>query len=307
VQLEVGRGSLAHPGDVLLSRRGVDDDQEMVAVARPHDDHVVDDAPRVVAHHRVQQLVGHQPAGIVGHQSLHELGGVLSDFLEKRSGEKVIYQRLAYLMRSGVPDSLAQLVAFNFGSLAADAVVVGWTRGFTFDAVDRAARAVRGGSRLIGTNEDATFPTPEGLVPEAGALLAAVATAAETTPEVAGKPHRATADALTRMVPEGDMRAMVGDRPATDGALAAQLGIPFALVFSGVTREGDPPAQGPAAAFSAVAASAGSASRFNGSASSDPDGTVARYDWSFGDEPSPSMAVQPLPTRTPWPGPTRLR
>jgi 4-nitrophenyl phosphatase len=128
----------------------------------------------------------------------------------------------------------------------ADAVVVGWTRRFTFDAVDRAARAVRGGARLIGTNEDATFPTPEGLVPGAGALLAAVATAAETTPEVAGKPHRATADALIRMVPEGDLRAMVGDRPATDGALAAQLGIPFALVFSGVTREGDPPAQDPA-------------------------------------------------------------
>jgi 4-nitrophenyl phosphatase len=129
----------------------------------------------------------------------------------------------------------------------ADAVVVGWTHGFTFDAVDRAARAVREGARLIGTNEDATFPTPDGLVPGAGALLAAVATAAETTPEVAGKPHRATADALAAMVPDGDLRAMVGDRPATDGVLAAQLGIPFALVFSGVTREGDPPAQGPAA------------------------------------------------------------
>jgi 4-nitrophenyl phosphatase len=85
----------------------------------------------------------------------------------------------------------------------ADAVVVGWTRRFTFDAVDRAARAVRGGARLIGTNEDATFPTPDGLVPGAGALLAAVATAAETTPEVAGKPHRATADALTAWFQRG--------------------------------------------------------------------------------------------------------
>ena len=28
---------------------------------------------------------------------------------------------------------------------------------------------------------------------------------------------------------------MVGDRPSTDGALAQQLGIPFALVLSGVT------------------------------------------------------------------------
>ena len=126
----------------------------------------------------------------------------------------------------------------------ADAVVVGWTHDFTFDAVDRAARAVREGARLIGTNEDPTFPTPDGLVPGAGALLAAVATAAGATPEVAGKPHRATADALTAMVPEGNLRVMVGDRPATDGELAAQLGIPFALVYSGVTREGDPPAPG---------------------------------------------------------------
>ena len=43
--------------------------------------------------------------------------GVLSDFLEKRTREKVIYQRLAYLMRSGAPDSLDQLVANNFGGI----------------------------------------------------------------------------------------------------------------------------------------------------------------------------------------------
>lgn len=128
----------------------------------------------------------------------------------------------------------------------ADAVVVGWTRGFTFDAVDRAARAVREGARLVGTNSDATFPTPEGLVPGAGSLLAAVATASETTPEVAGKPNRPTADAILARVPAGELRVMVGDRPATDGALAAQLGIPFGLVFSGVTREGDPPGPGSA-------------------------------------------------------------
>ena len=43
------------------------------------------------------------------------------------------------------------------------------------------------------------------------------------------------------------------------------------------------PDQGPTASFSASAAAAGSASAFDGSASSDPDGTVARYDWNFGD------------------------
>jgi glycerol 3-phosphatase-2 len=130
----------------------------------------------------------------------------------------------------------------------ADAVVVGWTRGFTFERVDQASRAVREGARLVGTNGDPTFPTPDGLVPGAGALLAAVATAAETTPEVAGKPHRPTADAILARVPADELRVMVGDRPATDGALATQLGIPFALVYSGVTREGDPQAPGTAGA-----------------------------------------------------------
>ena len=124
-----------------------------------------------------------------------------------------------------------------------DAVVVGWTRSFTFDGVARAAAAVRAGARLIGTNEDPTFPTPDGLWPGAGALLAAVSTAAETAPEVAGKPHRPTADAIAARVPPGELRAMVGDRPATDGELAAQLGIPFALVLSGVTPEGAGPSR----------------------------------------------------------------
>ena len=120
-------------------------------------------------------------------------------------------------------------------------MVVGLTRAFTYDTVAEASSTVRGGARLIGTNTDATYPTPDGLVPGAGSILAAVATAAGATPEVAGKPHRPTADAITRLVPAGELRTMVGDRPDTDGALAGKLGVPFALVLSGVTRRGDVP------------------------------------------------------------------
>jgi 6-phosphofructokinase 1 len=55
-----------------------------------------------------------------GQRRLGGIGGVVADFLEKRDGSSVIYQRLAYLMRSGAPDSLDLIVAKNFGSLAAD-------------------------------------------------------------------------------------------------------------------------------------------------------------------------------------------
>ena len=101
---------------------------------------------------------------------------------------------------------------------------------------------------LVGTNEDPTHPTPDGLLPGAGAILAAVSTAAEAVPEVAGKPHAPTAEAVSERVAAGELRVMVGDRPATDGALAAQLGIPFALVLSGVTPAGTDPDEASAAA-----------------------------------------------------------
>ncbi len=139
----------------------------------------------------------------------------------------------------GVREALANRGVTIVSAGPADAVVVGWTRSFTFDVIDQAARAVRAGARLIGTNEDPTHPTPHGLSPGCGALLAAVATAAETTPEVAGKPHLPTADAIKARA--SDLSMMVGDRPSTDGALAAQLGIPFALVLSGVTGKDDVP------------------------------------------------------------------
>ena len=55
-----------------------------------------------------------------GQRKLGGIGGVLSEYLEMRGQDKVIYQRLAYLMRSGAPDSLDLTVAKNYGALAAD-------------------------------------------------------------------------------------------------------------------------------------------------------------------------------------------
>jgi HAD superfamily hydrolase (TIGR01450 family) len=117
-----------------------------------------------------------------------------------------------------------------------DVVVVGWTHDFDFDVLAAANRVVRAGARLIGTNEDPTHPTPEGLLPGAGALLAAVATAAGEVPEVAGKPHPPLAHLIAARV--GRVAAVVGDRPSTDGVLARHLGVPFALVLTGVTSPG---------------------------------------------------------------------
>jgi HAD superfamily hydrolase (TIGR01450 family) len=121
----------------------------------------------------------------------------------------------------------------------AAAVVVGFHRDFDYDELDRAARAVREGARLLATNLDATYPSHRGLMPGAGAIVAAVATASGATPEVTGKPE----PAMVALVRErwGDVGVVVGDRPSTDGALADALGWPFALVLSGVAGTPAPP------------------------------------------------------------------
>ena len=113
-----------------------------------------------------------------------------------------------------------------------DAVVVGFHRDFDFDGLTRAADAVRAGARFVATNLDPTYPVDGGFVPGAGAIAAAVATAAGRSPEVAGKPERPMADLVRTRFGAGGV--VVGDRPSTDGAFAAALGWPFALVLSGV-------------------------------------------------------------------------
>src|SRR5580704_10533451 len=62
----------------------------------------------------------------------------------------------------GVVDALEARGATVVDRGPADAVVVGWTRRFDFDGLTAATRAVYGGARLIGTNDDPTHPTPDG-------------------------------------------------------------------------------------------------------------------------------------------------
>ena len=120
-----------------------------------------------------------------------------------------------------------------------DVVVVGMDPTFGYDDLKRASLAVRGGARLLATNHDPTFPTPEGQVPGAGALVAAIETASEVSAEIAGKPNQAIADLVSERL--GSQGMVVGDRPDTDGEFAVTLGYEFALVLSGVTSESDLP------------------------------------------------------------------
>ncbi len=53
------------------------------------------------------------------------IGAITAEEIKRRTGLGVIYQQLAYMMRSGPPDSLDRMVAINFGTLAVDLVQQG--------------------------------------------------------------------------------------------------------------------------------------------------------------------------------------
>ena len=130
-----------------------------------------------------------------------------------------------------------------------DAVVVGWHRDFDFARLTEAFRAVHAGARLIGTNDDPTYPTGDGPLPGGGSIVAAVAYASGATPTYGGKPNEPAAQLIFERLgwgpnPDATRRAsitMVGDRPSTDGGMARRLGGHFGLVLSGVVGLADLP------------------------------------------------------------------
>ena len=119
----------------------------------------------------------------------------------------------------------------------ADCVIVGLDRGFDYQQMDVAARAIRSGAVFVATNVDPTFPAEHSIMPGAGAIVAALQAASGVKPLVAGKPEKPIRDLIrSRGVKDA---WVIGDRPDTDIAMAvAEDGWTSILVLTGVTPAG---------------------------------------------------------------------
>ncbi len=63
-------------------------------------------------------VVEYGEADAFGHRKLGGVGEIASDEIKRLTGQDIIYQQIAYLMRSGAPDSLDRMVAMSYGNLA---------------------------------------------------------------------------------------------------------------------------------------------------------------------------------------------
>jgi 4-nitrophenyl phosphatase len=121
-----------------------------------------------------------------------------------------------------------------------DWVIVGLDRHLTYERLTVAALALQRGARFLATNGDTSLPTERGLVPGAGAILAALTATTGQQPIVIGKPQPLMLQLAMEAV-GGSLEdtIMLGDRLDTDIGAAEALGIPSILVLTGVSTRSD--------------------------------------------------------------------
>ena len=117
-----------------------------------------------------------------------------------------------------------------------DTVVIGLDLEVTYARLAVAAEAVRAGARFVATNRDPIYPMEHGLMPGAGAVVAAIVTATGVEPVSIGKPGplllEVAAHALGRNVTEA---VMIGDSLVTDIPAARIVGARSVLMLTGIS------------------------------------------------------------------------
>ena len=119
-----------------------------------------------------------------------------------------------------------------------DVVIAGLDPAFDYRRMGIAATAIRAGAAFVATNADLRYPTPEGFVPGAGTIVAALAAASGAEPIVIGKPEPAMFQSILEATGCDPADALViGDNPDADVPAAHRAGIRCLLVLTGVADE----------------------------------------------------------------------
>lgn len=144
----------------------------------------------------------------------------------------------AYFLGEVGLNQAMQAAGFYHEPETAQFVIAGLDRKLTYESLSQATLLIRSGAPFFGTNADRSLPTPRGLEPGAGSILAAIEAATDVPPIVFGKPQPDMYQvALDRLHTAPSETLVVGDRLETDIAGAQNLGCLAGLVLSGASDE----------------------------------------------------------------------
>ncbi len=121
-----------------------------------------------------------------------------------------------------------------------DYVVVGESRTYNFEKIEKAIELVNNGAKLIGANPDITGPTERGIMPATGALIAPIEIATGKKAYFVGKPNPLMLrHGLKKLGCHSNEIAFIGDRMDTDIIAGIECNVDTVLVLSGVTSTED--------------------------------------------------------------------
>jgi NagD protein len=118
--------------------------------------------------------------------------------------------------------------------------VLGETRTYCFEKIEKAIGLVNKGAKLIGCNPDTIGVTEKGIMPATGSLIAPIEIATGKKAYFVGKPNPLMLrHGLKKIGCHSEDIAFIGDRMDTDIIAAIESNIDSVLVLSGVTKKED--------------------------------------------------------------------
>jgi HAD superfamily hydrolase (TIGR01457 family) len=130
---------------------------------------------------------------------------------------------------------------FNLVDRNPDFVVLGFDLTFTYNKFEKACNFIRQGVPFIATHPDYNCPLENGnMIPDCGALSAAITAATGVAPKVIGKPNKEMLEGLlSRTKVKKEELCIIGDRLITDIMMGQNFGILNILVLTGEAKKED--------------------------------------------------------------------
>ena len=129
-------------------------------------------------------------------------------------------------------------VGYTMNSVDPDYVVIGESRAYSYERVEKAVNLVIKGAKLIGTNPDLTGPIEDGIAPATKALIAPIELATGKQAYFIGKPNPLMMRiALKEISCRREDAIIIGDRMDTDIIAGIESEIDTVLVLSGITTK----------------------------------------------------------------------
>ena len=166
---------------------------------------------------------------VIPEEKIFSSGMATAIFLKKKKPDARVYL-------VGTPSLEQEFQTYGFQMVGEDPdfAVLGFDTTLTYQKIWKLCDFVAAGIPYIATHPDINCPTPDGFMPDIGAMMAMVKSSTGKDADViVGKPHSPMVEAIVELTGYNtEELTMVGDRLYTDIAMGS-VGIQTVLVLSG--------------------------------------------------------------------------